>query len=332
MKEMIIYIVLEKMRVDLTANQMGKLHDIMSVELNSVIITEKEFEEETDYRIANRIILHRFITAKQLQGLSQRTINSYRYRLGKFLAFIDKPLRKVSAEDIRDYFMGYKKKSPEISNSALENIRLTLSSFYSWLSAECIVYYNPIIRIPKFKIERRVRKPFTEEEIELMRLKARSIRDLAILETLYSTGMRISELESLDRDAVDLDKGECIVYGKGAKERIVYFNAKALVHLKRYLKSRHDNNPALFVGSKFPYKRLRKSCIEAMIRNLGKDAGVENAYPHRFRRTMATNAINRGMPIQEVRDLMGHSKVDTTMIYCNLYQDNIKLNHKKYIT
>lgn len=332
MKEMIISNVLDKMRVDLTPTQMGKLHDIMSVELNNVDVLEKEFEDDTDYRIANRIILHRFITAKQLQGLSGRTIDSYRYRLGKFLSFVDKPIRKVGAEDIRDYFSSYRKHNPDISNSALENFRLTLSSFYSWLSAECIVYYNPIVRIPKFKIEKKVRKPFTEEEIELMRLKARSIRDLAILEVLYSTGMRIQELEFLDKDNVDLDRGEAIVYGKGAKERIVYLNAKAIVHLKRYLGLRHDSNPALFVCNRFPYKRLKKSCIEVMIRNMGKDAGVENAHPHRFRRTMATNAINRGMPIQEVKDLMGHAKMDTTMLYCNLSQDNINLNHKKYVT
>ena len=333
MKETIVANVLDKMKVDLNPGQMNKLHDVLSLELNGYTLTETNLnDDESDYKVANRIILHRFITAKQLQGLSVRTIETYRYRLGNFISWVDKPIRKVGAEDLRNYFILLRKKNPELSNCSMEGIRLILSSFYTWMSNECIVYYNPIVRIPKFKVEKKVKKSFTEEEIELMRLKAKSIRDLSILETLYSTGIRVQELEYLDRDAVDLEKGEAIVFGKGAKERIVYLNAKALVHLKRYLDSRCDDNPALFVSERFPYRRLHKTYIEKMIRDMGKDAGVENAHPHRFRRTMATNAINRGMPIQEVRDLMGHSKMDTTMLYCNVDQDNIKLHHKNYIT
>ena len=329
---MIISHVLDKMRVDLNPEQMAKLHDVISVELNDVDVSEKPFDDGDDFRIANRIILHRFITAKRLQGLSQRTLSSYQYRIVKFLAFMDKPLRKVNVEDIRNYFLFQKQRNPLISNNALESQRLTLSSFYTWMSNESIIYYNPIIRMPKFKVEKKVRKPFTDEEIELLRVHTKNGRDLAIVEVLYSTGMRITELVTLDRDNVDLDRGEAIVYGKGAKERIVYLNAKALVHLKRYLKSRQDDNPALFVAFRFPYRRMEKTGIELMIRNLGKAAGVPNAYPHRFRRTMATNAINRGMPIQEVKDMMGHEKMDTTMIYAALDQNNIKMNHKKYVT
>ena len=332
MKEIIISNVLDKMRVDLNPNQMQKLHDVMSIELNEVDVSEKPDDDTEDFRIANRIVLHRFLTAKKLQGLSPRTLSTYQYRLIRFLAFIDKPLRKVGVEDIRNFFLFQKQRNPNMANSAMENQRLTLSSFWSWMQNESIIYYNPIVRVPKFKVEKKVRKPFTDEEIELLRLHTKCVRDLAILEVLYSTGMRITECISLDRNSVDLEKGEAIVYGKGAKERIVYLNAKALVHLKRYLSTRRDDNPALFVTHRFPYRRMEKSGIEVMVRNLGKDAGVEHAYPHRFRRTMATNALNRGMPIQEVKDLMGHEKMDTTMIYASLSQDNIKLNHKKYIT
>ena len=329
---MIMANVLDKMKVDLTPGQMARLHDVMAVELNSVEVTEKEVEDDENYRQGNQLILHRFLTAKQLQGLSVKTIDTYRYRLTGFLSSVGKPLRKVGAEEIRTYFAKVKEKNPELTNSSMENIRLILSAFYTWMSNECIIYYNPIVRIPRFKVEKRVRKPYTEEQMEMMRIKARNLRDLAILETLYSTGLRISELESMDIDTVDLDKCEAIVYGKGSKERIVYLNAKAVVHLKRYLNQRCDTNPALFVTHRFPYKRLRKETMETLIRKIGLDAGIENAHPHRFRRTMATNAINRGMPVQEVKDLLGHSKLDTTMIYCNLAQDNIKLHHKKYIT
>ena len=262
---------------------------------------------------------------------SERTLESYEFRLKKFVISINKPLKNVTTDDIRKYFQTYKENSKGIINSSLDTMRLYLSSFFNWMCNESIIYTNPMTRIPRFKSDKVIRKPFTEEEVELLRMSTKSERDLAILEVLYSTGVRVHELESLNKNNINLNTKECVVFGKGSKERIVYLNAKACVHLEKYLKSRTDDNEALFVSKRKPYKRLKKEAYEAMIRDFGRRSGVKNCHPHRFRRTMATNALNRGMPIQEVRDLMGHTKIDTTMIYADLSRANIKLNHNRYI-
>lgn len=330
MKEQVAHNILRKMEPDLSGDQMIKLQYVLKTEFNEIVIKQREYSDE-EYETANILILNRFINAKRLEGCSERTLASYEFRLKKFITSLEKPLRNVTTEDIRTYFQNYKEQSKGIVNSSLDNIRLYLSSFFTWMSNESLIYSNPMTRIPRFKSEKVIRKPFSEEEVELLRMATKTERDLAILEFLYSTGVRVHELEALNKNNINFDTKECIVFGKGAKERIVYLNAKAVVHLKKYLDSRRDGNKALFVSKKYPYNRLMKPAYEAMIRDLGKRAGVENCHPHRFRRTMATNALNRGMPIQEVRDLMGHTKIDTTMIYADLSKDNIKLNHRRYI-
>lgn len=196
---------------------------------------------------------------------------------------------------------------------------------------EGLINQNPMKRIERIKSEKVIKKPFSDEEMEKLRMNCNKERDLAIIEFLYSSGVRVSEAVKLNRDQINFQSQDCIVFGKGAKERIVYLNSKACIHLKMYLETRTDNNPALFVGVKKPYNRLQKEAIEAIVRNLGRNAGIEHTHPHRFRMTLATNAINRGMPIQEVKEMLGHEKIDTTMIYCMVSQDNVRLSHGKYV-
>ena len=329
MKEQLISKVLEKMSDHLSPEQATVLEWTLSVILNDYRI-DKESYDIIPYDGNAEKIINRFLVVKHLAGCSDQTIKTYRFHLQKMILNLRQPLQDVETNDLRCYLATYKERK-KVSNVTLENMRLCLSSFFGWLHEEGLIKKNPMRRIARIKTDRVIKKPFSDEEMERIRMNCQRERDLAIIEFLYSSGVRVSEAVRLNREQINFSERQCIVLGKGAKERTVYLNSKSCIHLKQYLDTRNDDNPALFVGIKRPHQRLSKESIELIVRKIGKDAGVKQTHPHRFRRTMATNAINRGMPIQEVKELLGHEKMDTTMIYCTVMQDNVKLSHKKYI-
>lgn len=329
MKEEFIATVLEKMGNHISPEQATVLEWTLSVILDDYQM-EKESHEIVPYDGNAEKIVRRFLTVKHLAGCSEHTVKTYQFHLQKLALNLRCPLQDLDTNDLRCFLAEYKEKR-KVSNVTLENIRLCLSSFFGWLHEEGLIKKNPMKRISRIKADKTLKRPFSGEEMERLRMNCQRERDLAILEFLYSTGVRVSEAVRLNRDQINFGQGECVVFGKGAKERVVYLNSKACIHLQKYLDSRTDNNPALFVSCKKPYQRLSKEGIEAMLRDIGRASGVDHVHPHRFRRTMATNALNRGMPVQEVRQLLGHEKMDTTMIYCTVSQEGVKLSHKKFI-
>lgn len=240
------------------------------------------------------------------------------------------PIRKITTEEIRAYLVDYQKIN-NCSKVTVDNIRRNISSFFSWLEEEDYILKSPMKRIHKIKTKTVVKNTISDEDIEKLRDHCSNIRDLAMIDLLYSTGMRVGELVNLNIDNVDMEQRECIVYGKGDKERKVYFDAKAKIHLLNYLNSRSDTNPALFVTLDAPHERLKISGVEIRIRELGRKLGLERIHPHKFRRTMATRAIDKGMPIEQVQKILGHSQIDTTMQYAIVNQTNVKISHQKFI-
>lgn len=328
-KEDVIRMVMEKMSNYLDTDQMHMLEWTLGSVLDGFRI-EKDSKTLTVYNGDAEKLVNRFLVVKHLAGCSAETIKTYRFYLQKLVLSLRRPLQDLDTNDLRCFLAAYKEKR-KVSNVTLENIRLCLSSFFGWLHEEGLIKKNPMKRISRIKADKTLKRPFSGEEMERLRMNCQRERDLAIMEFLYSSGVRVSEAVRLNRDQINFGQGECVVFGKGAKERVVYLNSKACIHLREYLDSRTDNNPALFVGCKSPYKRLSKEGIEAILRGISRTSGVDHVYPHRFRRTMATNALNRGMPVQEVRQLLGHEKLDTTMIYCMVYQEGVKMSHKKFI-
>lgn len=241
------------------------------------------------------------------------------------------PIDKITENDLFVYLAKYKKERG-VSNAYLDNIRLVFSSFFGWLNAKGYISKNPTMGLEPIKVEKRIKKPLSDEELEKLRRTCEQERDLALLEFLYSTGVRVSELVALNRQDIDFYGKNVIVYGKGSKERETYLTATSCMHLKAYLDSRQDANEALFVSNKKPYERLTVAGVEGILKKLGKSAGVEKVHPHRFRRTMATNALKKGMPLEEVKELLGHTKLDTTMIYCTVNKENVKHSHQKYMS
>lgn len=329
MKEEFIATVLEKMGNHISPEQATVLEWTLSVILDDYQM-EKESHEIVPYDGNAEKIVRRFLTVKHLAGCSEHTVKTYQFHLQKLALNLRCPLQDLDTNDLRCFLAAYKEKR-KVSNVTLENMRLCLSSFFGWLYEEGLIKKNPMRRIGRIKADKVIKKPFSGEEMERIRMNCQRERDLAILEFLYSTGVRVSEAVRLNRDQINFNQSECVVFGKGGKERTVYLNSKACIHLRRYLDSRTDDNPALFVGIKKPHRRLSKEGIEAILRGIGRSSGVDHVHPHRFRRTMATNALNRGMPVQEVRQLLGHEKMDTTMIYCTVSQEGVRLSHKKYI-
>ena len=329
-KEQVINSVCMKMILD--AENTKKLKNLLWMELHRyslVEITDTELvvREET----FNENALRMFIVAKSVQGCTKRTVAYYRATLLAFLHFLnDKPVHQITTNDIR-YYLAIKKERDGNSDTNINNIRRVLSAFFGWLREEEYIEKNPISKIKKIRVEKRIKKPFKDIELEKLRYEASDdIRTTALLEVMLSTGCRIAEIEAMDREHLEGD--EIVVYGKGKKERVVYLNAKARLALERYLKTRSDENAALFVSLEKPHNRLRASGIGIVIRNLGRACGVPDTHPHRFRRTAATLALNRGMPIDQVQLMLGHESIETTTLYAISAQESVKANHKKYVT
>ena len=317
-----IVAVLNEMSEYLSISQMKKLQEV-------ILKTFSENEvKKTDH--SNLEYLQLFIEAKRIEGCSERTIQYYKSTAEDLLSKIEISVRKISTEEIRSYLSEYQKES-KCTNVTIDNIRRNLSSFFSWLEEEDYILKSPMKRIHKIKTKTVVKSVISDEGIEKLRDNCNEKRDLAIIDLLYSTGIRVGELVNLNIDDIDLEGRECIVYGKGDKERRVYFDAKAKVHLKEYIDNRTDNNNALFVTLDAPHDRLKISGVEIRLRNLGKKLALERIHPHKFRRSMATRAIDKGMPIEQVQKLLGHSQIDTTMQYAMVNQNNVKTAHQKYM-
>lgn len=321
MEEKLVKIINE-MAEYLNVSQMKKLQEVL---LKNFSENEPEKEE-----IGNNEYLKLFLDAKKIEGCSERTVQYYRTTIERFFICITTPIRKVTTEQIRHYLVDYQQIN-NCSKVTVDNVRRNISSFFSWLEEEDYILKSPMKRIHKIKTKQQVKETISDEAIEQLRDNCNCIRDLAIIDLLYSTGIRVGELVNLDISDIDFDARECVVFGKGDKERKVYFDAKAKIHLQDYLSSRKDNNPALFVTLDSPFDRLKISGVEIRMRKLGKSLNMEKIHPHKFRRTMATRAIDKGMPIEQVQKLLGHSQIDTTMQYAIVNQTNVKISHQKFI-
>lgn len=275
-------------------------------------------------------LLDNFIATKRLEGRSEKTMRLYRFTISKLISSIDKNVCTLSTEDIRNYLSAYQTEHG-ISKDSIDNMRRNLSSFYRWLEDENYIFKSPLRRIHKIKTRKVVKEPFTDEEIERLRDGCKYPRDLVIIEFLYSTGVRIGELCKLNRSDIDFEERECIVLGKGDKERVTYFDARTKLHLMEYLKSRDDNNPALFVSIRKPATRLEEGGVEAMLRKLGERCNVTHCHPHRWRRTCASAALSKGMPIEQVQKMLGHEEISTTLTYLMITDSTVKSSHRKYL-
>lgn len=314
--------VLNEMAEYLSAPQMKKLQEVLL----------DNFAEETvkQSETSNEEYLKMFLNAKKIEGCSDRTLQYYRTTVEQMLSKVTTPIRKITTDEIRAYLVSYQQRG-NCGKVTVDNIRRNISSFFSWLEEEDYILKSPMRRIHKIKTKTVVKEVISDESMERMRDACGEIRDLAIIDLLYSTGIRVGELVRLNISDVDLEQRECIVFGKGDKERRVYFDAKAKVHMTEYLDSRRDDNPALFVTLDAPYDRLKISGVEIRLRELGRRLSLERIHPHKFRRTMATRAIDKGMPIEQVQKILGHSQIDTTMQYAIVNQNNVKSSHRRFI-
>ena len=314
--------ILNEMADYLNISQMKKLQEILIKNF-----AEDDAEKED---VSNWDYLKMFIDAKQIEGCSERTLQYYRVTIEHLLKNINTPIRKITTDEIRSYLVEYQKIN-NCSKVTVDNVRRNISSFFSWLEEEDYVLKSPMRRIHKIKTKQQVKEIISDEAIEQLRDNCKCIRDLAMIDLLYSTGIRVGELVRLNKSDVNFEERECVVFGKGDKERKVYFDAKSKLHLQAYIDSRKDDNPALFVTLDSPHERLKISGVEIRIRTLGRKTNLEKIHPHKFRRTMATRAIDKGMPIEQVQKILGHSQIDTTMQYAIVNQNNVKTSHRKYI-
>ena len=280
---------------------------------------------------SNQILKEEFLSAKQVEGCSERSVSYYSSTLDNLIKTLEKPFNQMETEDLRVYLSDYQKRN-DASKQTIDNIRRILSSFFTWLEDEDYILKSPVRRIHKIKTMKQVKETYSDEALERLRDNCKTIRDLALIDMLASTGMRVGELVKLNRVDVDFVNRECVVLGKGSKERVVYFDARTKLHLQNYLNSRTDENEALFVSLLEPHNRLEIAGVEIMLRKLGRSLDINKVHPHKFRRTLATRAIDKGMPIEQVQKLLGHQKIDTTMEYAIVDQQNVKNSHKKYLS
>lgn len=330
MKNILINLIKTKMKYYLNEFQISELSTALESVLDDFEVIKKDKNLTIDESKENHDLVVNFLSAKQIEGCSERTIAYYKTTIFKMLGSINLKIENITTDDLRKYLSDYKDQTTA-SKSTIDNIRRVISSFFSWLEDEDYILKNPVRRIHKIKTRKVVKEVLSDENFEILRDNCSNIRDLAMIELLASTGIRVGELVNLNIDDVLFNERECVVLGKGDSERIVYFDAKTKIHLQKYLASRKDHNPALFVSFKKPYNRLGINGIERRICELGREANIKKVHPHKFRRTMATNAIDKGMPIEQVQKLLGHVQIDTTMQYAMVNQSNVKIAHRKFI-
>ena len=326
MKQNLITDVVQAMLPFLNNAQTERLQEVLQHTLFDYEVTKIENEKE----ISEQNYMELFLSAKRIEGCSEKSLKYYKTTIEMMIATVGKSVKHIETDDIRRYLTKYqeKKKSSKVT---IDNIRRILSSFFSWLEDEDYILKSPVRRIHKVKIGTNIKETYSDEALELMRDNCTEPRDLAMIDMLASTGMRVGEMVLLNINDIDFNERECIVFGKGNKERVVYFDARTKIHLQNYLNSRTDDNPALFVSLKAPHERLKIGGIETRLREFGKQLGLHKVHPHKFRRTLATMAIDKGMPIEQLQQLLGHRKIDTTLQYAMVKQSNVKIAHRKYI-
>lgn len=336
----------EKLMTDLRNLLFGKIasDEIQSV-LNIVSYVLNDYDlsiKETAivvYDDSDKQIFQKFFVAKAVEGLSQSSLKYYNVIISNFLLKVGKHIKDIETDDVRVYLAF--KKLEKVSDNTLNNIRRVLSSFFSWCTEESIIHKNPMLRIKGVRQTKKIRKPFTDDEMELLRSSARTKRDKAIVEFLFSTGCRVSEMISVNRDDLDLTAGQLDVLGKGRKYRTVYLSSRCKIALIEYLATREDNLDALFISTWEGFRnpdiknqnsqRMSRSAVEIMVRTLGKRVKIENVHPHRFRRTAATTALKRGMPLEQVQKFLGHESIQTTTIYAQSTNDEVKQSHERFM-
>ena len=326
MKDDLIKDIIQEMLPFLNNAQGEKLRDVLQYtfakyEINGKVTEDKEVEQN---------FVELFLSAKRIEGCSEKSLKYYKATINKMLYKLNKDVKRINTEDVRTYLTQYQERK-KASKVTIDNIRRILSSFFSWLEDEDYILKSPVRRIHKIKTRTNIKETYSDEALEMMRDNCKEVRDLAIIDMLASTGMRVGEMVLLNRNDIDFNERECVVFGKGDKERIVYFDARTKIHLQNYLNSRKDDNPALFVSLQSPYNRMNIGGIEVRLRQLGKRLGLNKVHPHKFRRTLATMAIDKGMPIEQLQQLLGHRRIDTTLQYAMVKQSNVKIAHRKYI-
>ena len=329
MKEKFIETILEQARAIFDTIQCSSLKELLINNLDGLDIIPAATSEES-IRKANSELLSAFISAKKIEGSSAKTLAYYENTIVKMFNTIKKPAAEMTTNDIRTYLAEYQEER-HLSKVTVDNIRRIFSSFFSWLEDEDLILKSPVRRIHKVRTDTLVKETITDEQLEQLRDNCTEIRDLALIDLLASTGMRVGELVRMNRNDLNFHERQCIVFGKGNKEREVYFNARTKIHLQQYLDSRTDTNPALFVSLSSPNNRLTINGVEVRLRTIGKSIGLNKIHPHKFRRTLATMAIDKGMPIEQVQCILGHVKIDTTLRYAKVNQVNVKMSHRKYI-
>lgn len=326
MKQNLINDVVQGMLPYLNNGQIEKLQEVLHFALfNYQVTQDKEHEENSEQNLVEL-----FLSAKRIEGCSEKSLKYYKTTIETMLFQLQKDVKQIVTDDIRTYLTEYQN-SKHSSRVTIDNIRRILSSFFSWLEDEDYILKSPVRRIHKVKTGTSVKETYSDEALELMRDSCTELRDLAMIDMFASTGMRVGEMVLLNREDINFNERECVVFGKGDKERIVYFDARTKIHLQNYLQSRKDNNPALFVSLQSPHNRMKIGGIEVRLRNLGNRLGLVKVHPHKFRRTLATVAIDKGMPIEQVQQLLGHIRIDTTLQYAMVKQSNVKIAHRKYI-
>ena len=326
MKQNLITDVVQAMLPFLNNAQTEKLQEVLEHTLFDYEVTKNEKDEV----ISEQNLVESFLSAKKIEGCSEKTLKYYETTIKSMLDSIGKEIKYIVTDDIRCYLTEYQVEKNS-SKVTIDNIRRILSSFFSWLEDEDYILKSPVRRIHKVKTGTNIKETYSDEALELMRDSCTELRDLAMIDMLASTGMRVGEMVLLNREDINFNERECVVFGKGDKERIVYFDARTKIHLQNYLNSRNDDNPALFVSLQKPHERLQISGVEVRLRQFGKRLGLNKVHPHKFRRTLATMAIDKGMPIEQLQQLLGHRRIDTTLQYAMVKQSNVKIAHRKYI-
>ena len=329
MKEQFIKSVEEAVGGFLSQGQIAKLSEVLSECMQGYELTRKETSDEKCKR-ENGELLQAFLAAKKIEGCSEKTVHYYQSSVEKLFVNVVKNVTDMTTNDIRNY-LAENQRLRNLSKVTIDNLRRIFSSFFAWLEDEDYIAKSPVRRIHKVKTDSLVKEVLSDEQLEQLRDSCTNKRDLALIDILSSTGIRVGELVKLNREDIDFHERQCVVFGKGNKERVVYFNARTKLHLQQYLDERTDDNPALFVSLHSPHTRLTISGVEVRIRELGKSLSMPKVHPHKFRRTLATMAIDKGMPIEQVQRLLGHVRIDTTLHYAIVNQNNVKLAHKKYL-
>ena len=328
MKDELTREVLQQMLPFMDNEQVMRLQAVLGRVLMKYKIAEDD--NNTAVESTNEQMVTKFIEAKRIEGCSEKTLVYYRKTIDTMLVAVGKEVVHIITEDLRSYLTRYQE-SKQLSRVTVDNVRRILSSFFSWLEDEDYILKSPVRRIHKVKTAVNIKETYSDEALESMRDNCEELRDLAMIDMLASTGMRVGEMVLLNRTDINFNERECVVLGKGKKERMVYFDARTKIHLQNYLDSRTDNNEALFVTLRFPYNRLTINGIETRLRELGKKLGMKKVHPHKFRRTLATMAIDKGMPIEQLQKLLGHKRIDTTLHYAMVKQSNVKAAHRKYV-